>query len=162
MMFSPCTHYALRITHSSIIAVLVISVWPVESILDPLTFRPVFDTGFGPDRSSPVFHKSARMHTWRDPLQLSDQNNDALQVTFANGDPIYTSSAMMRKSYYSSNATSFGTALANGVMTLTMNANVTVDVAGGRYVYDAELTSSNGVSRIIEGHVTVRPEATKI
>jgi hypothetical protein len=99
--------------------------------------------------------------TFYQEVQLSDQNNDALQVTFANGDPIYTSTAMMRKSFYSSNATSFGTVLANGVMTLTMTANVTVDIAGGRYVYDAELTSSNGVSRIIEGHVTVRPEVTK-
>ena len=94
-------------------------------------------------------------------VQLTDQNADALQVTFANGDPIYTSSAMMRKSFYSSNATSFGTALANGVMTLTMTANVTIDLEGGRYVYDAELTSANSISRIIEGHVTVRPEVTK-
>ena len=100
--------------------------------------------------------------TFYQEVQLTDQNNDALQVNYANGDFIYTGEAMMRKSYYSSNATSFGTALDNGVMTLTMNANVTVDLAGGRYVYDAELTSSNGVSRIIEGHVTVRPEATKI
>ena len=100
--------------------------------------------------------------TFYQEVQLSDQNNDALQVTFANGDPIYTSSAQMRKSYYSSNATSFDTALANGVMTLTMAANVTIDVVGGRYVYDAELTSSDGIVRIIEGHVTVRPEVTKI
>jgi hypothetical protein len=99
--------------------------------------------------------------TFYQEVQLSDQNNDALQVTYANGDPIYTSTAMMRKSFYSSNATSFGTTLANGVMTLTMTSNVTIDLVGGRYVYDAELTSSNGVSRIIEGHVTVRPEVTK-
>lgn len=99
--------------------------------------------------------------TFYQEVQLSDQNGDAVQVTYANGDPIYTAAAMLRKSYYTTNATSFGTSLSNGVLVLTMTSNVTANLEGGRYVYDAELTSANSVIRIIEGHATVRPEVTK-
>lgn len=98
--------------------------------------------------------------TFYQEVQLTDQNGDPLQVTFANGEPIYNSAAMMRKSYQASNAVSFDTALSNGSLILTMTANATGNVVGGRYVYDAELTSSNAVVRIIEGVVTVRPQVT--
>jgi len=99
--------------------------------------------------------------TFYQEVEITDQNGDDLQVTFANGDPVYTASAQMRKSYFSSNATNFTTALANGMLTLTMSSNVTANVEGGRYVYDVELTSSNSVTRVIEGHVQVRPEVTR-
>ena len=94
-------------------------------------------------------------------VEITDQNGDSLQVTFANGDPVYTASAQMRKSYFSSNAQSFTTALSNGMLTLAMTSNATANIEGGRYVYDVELTSANSVSRIIEGHVQVKPEVTK-
>lgn len=94
-------------------------------------------------------------------VQLFDQNGDALQTTYANGDPIYTSAAQMRKSYQAINAISFDTTLANGVLTLAMNANTTGNAVSGRYVYDAELIASNAVYRIVEGIVTVKPNATR-
>lgn len=100
--------------------------------------------------------------TFYQEVQLFDKDGDALRVTYANGDPIYTSAAQFRKSYQASNAVSFDTALANGVMILSLTANATSNVNGGRYVYDAELTSSNTTTRIIEGIVTVRPEVTKV
>lgn len=76
----------------------------------------------------------------------------------------YTSSAQMRKTYSSSNAVSFSTALqsANGVVVLSLSATQTANIVAGRYVYDVYLTSSsNVVSRIIEGIVTVTPRVTK-
>ena len=93
-------------------------------------------------------------------IQLKDQNDDPLQVTFGNGSPIYTVASKLRKSYQAINAISFDTALSNGSLILTMKANTTSDIVG-RYVYDAELTSSTAVIRIIEGIVTVTPRATK-
>ena len=42
-----------------------------------------------------------------------------------------------------------------------MNNSVTAAMTSGRYVYDLELTdSSNVVSRIVEGTVTVTPQVT--
>jgi hypothetical protein len=99
--------------------------------------------------------------TFYQQVEITDQNGDPLQVTFANGDPVYTAAAQMRKSYFSSNASTFTTGLSNGMLTLSMTANSTVNIEGGRYVYDVELTSSNSVSRIIEGHVQVLSNVTK-
>jgi len=76
----------------------------------------------------------------------------------------YTSNAQMRKTYSSSNAVSFSTTLqsANGVVVLSLTATQTANIVAGRYVYDVYLTSSsNVVSRIIEGIVTVTPRVTK-
>ena len=45
---------------------------------------------------------------------------------------------------------------------LSMSANTTNSIAAGRYVYDCELTDSNGiVSRLVEGIVTVTPGVTR-
>ena len=99
--------------------------------------------------------------TFYQEVEITDQNGDPLQVTFANGDPVYTAAAQMRKSYFSSTSAAFGTGLSNGMLTLSMSANATANIEGGRYVYDVELTSSNSVSRVLEGHVQVRSEVTK-
>lgn len=111
---------------------------------------------------------TARVHllidqgaTFYQEVQLFDRNNDPLVVTYANGDPIYTSASQLRKSYQASNSVSFDTALSNGMLTLSMTADITANIIGGRYVYDAELTAGNTVTRIIEGIVTVRPEVTR-
>ena len=75
-----------------------------------------------------------------------------------------TAASQVRKTFTSSNATSFGTALANnnGTLTLSMNNSVTSALSAGRYVYDVELTDASGIkSRILEGMVTVTPEVTR-
>jgi hypothetical protein len=75
----------------------------------------------------------------------------------------YTGAAQLRKHYSSSNSTSFGVTLAaNGVITLQLTANQTGNLVAGRYVYDLEVTdSSNLISRLIEGIVTVTPNVTR-
>jgi hypothetical protein len=100
-----------------------------------------------------------------------DQGTDfftSINVTDDNGDPVdlsaYTGAAQMRKHYTSSNATSFTvTTNGSGTVTLTMSANTTDNLVPGRYVYDCELTdtSSNTVSRLVEGIVTVTPQVTR-
>jgi DUF4097 and DUF4098 domain-containing protein YvlB len=91
-----------------------------------------------------------------------------IDVTDDNGDPVdltgYSGAAQLRKHYTSTNAHSFTVAIANasGVVTLSMTANVTANIAAGRYVYDCELTDGDGtVSRLIEGIVTVTPQVTR-
>lgn len=100
-----------------------------------------------------------------------DQGADfstSINVTDDNGDPVdltsYTGAAQMRKHYTSSNSTSFVvTTNGSGVVSLTMNAATTNTLVPGRYVYDCELTdtSSNTVSRLVEGIVTVTPQVTR-
>ena len=75
-----------------------------------------------------------------------------------------SAASQIRKTFTSSNAVAFGTALANnnGTLTLSMNNATTSSMAAGRYVYDVELTDASGIkSRILEGMVTVTPEVTK-
>lgn len=99
-----------------------------------------------------------------------DQGTDystTINVTDDNGDPVdlstYTGAAQMRKHYTSSNATAFTvTTDGSGVVTLSMNAATSGNLVPGRYVYDCELTdSSNTVSRLVEGIVTVTPQVTR-
>lgn len=89
-------------------------------------------------------------------------------ITDSYGDPIdltgHTGAGQMRKSYTSSTAYNFTVAVGNttGVITLSMSANATANIAGGRYLYDVELTSASGlVSRVLEGIVTVNPNITR-
>jgi len=72
--------------------------------------------------------------------------------------------AKLRKSYYSSNATIFTTAIvsaADGNVSLSLSHNETANIKAGRYVYDVELYDANVVYRIQEGTVTVYPEVTR-
>lgn len=75
----------------------------------------------------------------------------------------YSGAAQMRKHFTSSNSVSFTVALtSNGVVTLGLTANQTANLVAGRYVYDLEVTdSSNQISRLIEGIVTVTPNVTR-
>ena len=87
-------------------------------------------------------------------------------VTDTNGDPVdlsgYTANSQMRKSYSSSNATTFTCATSTGAVVISLTANQTANVVAGRYVYDVELTSANGaVTRHVEGIVTVTPQVTR-
>lgn len=99
-----------------------------------------------------------------------DQGTDfstTIEVADDNGTPInlttYTGRSQMRKHYTSTAFHAFNvTGNSNGVITVSMNAATTANIAGGRYVWDLELVSSgNVVSRIVEGIVTINPEVTK-
>ena len=78
----------------------------------------------------------------------------------------YTGRSQMRRSYYSSTNTAFTVAITSpttGEITLNLTAAQTANVKAGRYVYDLELVKTNTltVERVVEGIVTVYPEATK-
>ena len=77
----------------------------------------------------------------------------------------YTANSMMRKSYYSSSATTITstvTGTANGEVTLTVSATNTANLTPGRYVYDVIITSPTSVvTRVVEGIVTVLPSVTR-
>lgn len=93
-------------------------------------------------------------------LNLTDENGDILDL---NG---YTASSQMRKWYTSVNPTATFTTNINavaGIITLSLTANATANITAGRYVYDVEIqeTSSNEISRVVEGIVTVTPNVTR-
>ena len=99
-----------------------------------------------------------------------DQGTDfatTIEVADDAGTPInlttYTGRSQMRKHYTSTTYNSFTvTGAANGVITISMNAATSANIASGRYVWDLELVSSgNVVSRIVEGIVTINPEVTR-
>jgi hypothetical protein len=102
---------------------------------------------------------------------LIDQGSDfstEIDVLDDNGDPVvltgFTGAAQMRKHYTSSTSTAFNVSInaSEGTVTLSMNAAMSSTVTPGRYVYDCELTSSsNVVSRLVEGIVTVTPQVTR-
>lgn len=77
----------------------------------------------------------------------------------------YTANSQMRKSYYSSSATTITasvTGTANGEVTLSMTSSNTANLTPGRYVYDVIITSPTSVvTRVVEGIVTVLPSVTR-
>lgn len=76
----------------------------------------------------------------------------------------YTPTATFRKHYGSANSYSFTCAgYANGTLIMTMNADTSANVAGGRYVYDTfiEHVGTGTFSKIQEGILTVRPSQTR-
>ena len=77
----------------------------------------------------------------------------------------YTPRAQMRRSYYTTANTAFTANILNpseGTITLDLTATQTSALKAGRYVYDLELVSNTlTVERIVEGIVTIYPEATK-
>lgn len=91
-------------------------------------------------------------------FDLTDENGDPLNLTG------YTVSSQLRKHYTSSNAVTFScnTSGSNGNVTIALTANQTSSIINGRYVYDVELTNTDGtISRIIEGIATVTPQVTR-
>lgn len=96
--------------------------------------------------------------TYSTSITITDDNDNIYDLTG------YTGAAQMRKHYTSSNATSFSVSLEaqTGIVTLSLTAGQTANLTAGRYVYDVEITSSsNVVSRILEGIVTVTPNVTR-
>lgn len=92
----------------------------------------------------------------------------SIDVTDADDVPVnltgYTGTAQIRKHYSSSNSTAFAVSISSldGIVTLSLTASQTAALNAGRYVYDCELVnSSNVISRICEGIVTVTPQVTR-
>lgn len=91
-------------------------------------------------------------------VNLNDTDGNAIDLSD------YTVRSQIRKHYQSTNATADFTAYGSntGVLTLQLSSIQTANIVAGRYVYDAEVVdSSNVVSRIIEGIVTVTPNVTR-
>jgi hypothetical protein len=96
--------------------------------------------------------------------------NTNLTLTDVNGNPMnltgYTAYSQMKKWYSSTaNATfTFTTSIPNpnnGVITMSVNANVTSTMWPGRYVYDIDIVDpNNNVTRVVEGFVTISPGVT--
>lgn len=96
--------------------------------------------------------------TFQTSINVTDENDDPVDLTG------YSAAAQMRKHYTSSNAYTFFASISPtlGVVSLSMTANVTNTIAPGRYMYDCELTDTNGaVTRLLEGIVTVTPGVTR-
>jgi len=96
--------------------------------------------------------------------------SNTITVTGADGVALnltgYTVAAQMRKSYGSSTAYTFTTAVASaseGKVRISFTSSETDNIPGGRYLYDVEVTSLVGSkTRVIEGIVIVTPQITKI
>lgn len=92
-------------------------------------------------------------------LDLTDENGDVLSLDG------FTANSQLRKWYTSTNSTAFATSInvSSGQITLTLTSNQTGALTAGRYVYDVELTesSTNAISRVVEGIVTVTPQVTR-
>lgn len=96
--------------------------------------------------------------TYTTTVDVTDE--DGLPVNLTN----YTGTAQIRKHYSSSNSTPFAVSIngPDGTVILNLTATQTGALVAGRYVYDVELTnSSNVISRIVEGIVTVTPQVTR-
>jgi len=83
-------------------------------------------------------------------------------VTISSG----SCSSQMRKNYTTTNTSfilDFTTSISGSNVTITANSTQTASMASGVYVYDIEYTQSDGVTkeRIVEGMVTIIPNATK-
>jgi hypothetical protein len=94
-------------------------------------------------------------------VSINYNNEDGSSKDLTN----YTSRSQMRKSYYSTTATTITANISNasnGEITLSLSSNVTANIKSGRYVYDLEVVSNTGyVTRVIEGIITVLPEVTR-
>jgi hypothetical protein len=86
------------------------------------------------------------------------------------GDPYdlvdVTAKSQIRKSYYSTSPTAdFVISIpspSSGSITLTLDSEVTSNIAAGRYVYDVVIKNqANTVTRVLEGIVNVIPQVTR-
>lgn len=96
--------------------------------------------------------------TYSTSIDVTDEDGAVVNLTG------FTGAAQMRKHYTSTSQTAFTVSISapTGVVSLSLSANVTNNIAPGRYVYDCELTDAAGtVSRLIEGIVTVTPGVTR-
>ena len=93
-------------------------------------------------------------------INLTQDNGDILDLTG------YTATGQIRSWYSASNYTAFNISLTNpemGNIYLSLSANTTASLSPGRYVYDIDtIDSSNNVTRVVEGILTVTPSVTQL
>ena len=92
-------------------------------------------------------------------INLKDSQGDVINLSG------YSASSQMRKSYYSTSATSFNVSVSNtttGEITVAMSSANTANLNPGRYMYDVIITSPQSqVTRVVEGIVNVLAGVTK-
>lgn len=91
-------------------------------------------------------------------INLTDDFDNIIDLTG------YTGAAQIRKHYTSLTAYAFTVNIVPtaGEISLSLDANTSNSIPAGRYVYDCELTYTDGTkSRIIEGTITVTPQVTQ-
>lgn len=89
-------------------------------------------------------------------INLNDDDGNPLDLSG------YSIAGQMRKAYSSQNYIPFVANLQLGELNLGLSANTTTALSPGRYVYDVELTDTNGlITRLLEGVITVTPEVTR-
>jgi len=84
--------------------------------------------------------------TYSTSIDVTDEDGAVVNLTG------FTGAAQLRKHYTSTAQTAFTVSITanTGVVSLSLSANVTNNIAAGRYVYDCELTDTAGtVSRLI-------------
>ena len=92
-------------------------------------------------------------------FQVYDENDELIDFTN------YSGNSQFRKSHSSSTGYAFIVSLSNnGIITLLMDSTTTNVIPDGRYVYDVEVNDNltNNKMRIVEGIITVTPQATKV
>ena len=97
--------------------------------------------------------------TFSSDVTVKDANSQAFDLTG------YTAAAKMAKGFASTRtrinmSTSIAADATTGVVTLSLTATETGALDAERYVYDLEITKDAGVTRVIEGIITVRPQVT--
>ena len=92
-------------------------------------------------------------------LDLTADDGSAINITG------YTFSGQIRKSHYSSNPTAnlviSVTNANNGNTLVSLSSAVTANIAAGRYVYDIKMRDGSISTRVVEGIITVTPQATR-
>jgi hypothetical protein len=99
---------------------------------------------------------------FNDEIKLVDQYNLPLDLSD------FTVKSEIRKTYNSTNVTAELVINiynpTNGIIDLSLNSNVTSNIASGKYVYDTIIVSNttNQVFRVQEGIAVVSPAVTKV
>lgn len=96
--------------------------------------------------------------TFSTTINLTDENGDPLNLNN------FSANSLIKKWYTSQTSVPFNVSINtnSGSITLELDANTSAYLSTGRYVYDVNVTdlSSNAVSRIVEGIITVTPSVT--
>lgn len=76
----------------------------------------------------------------------------------------YTLTGQLRKNYNSVEFVAFTiivTNAASGKITISLNSTITNNLLFPKYVYDVEVSGNGNVYRILEGVITISPNATR-
>lgn len=99
--------------------------------------------------------------TFNNIIYMTDDSTNDVINTYG-----YSVSSQIRRSYYSANISANMTCTfsntANGELTISMGANTTANLRAGRYVFDVVVTdTSNVITRLVEGIITITPSVTR-